>query len=154
MTEMLEQWRDPVFENPHQQVPARLADRLTELADQLTAGENVTEAIAAARIPDAPDDIPATPLRIGALPTSLRIYYERLHALLAVAAIARHTDPATFGHEDPPTDAEKRFGSVLGQAFHEGCSLADVALAAGLPEAQVVAIGKRTIRRTNWLKQL
>jgi hypothetical protein len=49
---------------------------------------------------------------------------------------------------------EKLLGSVFGQAFHQGLPLADVVLAAELPADQIVAIGKRTIRRTNWLKRL
>jgi hypothetical protein len=36
---------------------------------------------------------------------------------------------------------------------HEGCSVADVAPAAGLPEELTVTIGKRTIKRTGWLKR-
>jgi hypothetical protein len=44
--------------------------------------------------------------------------------------------------------------TAFGQAFHQGCQLADVALAAGLSNDQVVAIGKRTIRRTGWLKRI
>ena len=82
------------------------------------------------------------------------IYYERMHVLLALAGIARTTDPATFPADGPPSDAEQQFGAMLGQAFHQGCPLADVALAADLPPERVVAIGKRTIRRTGWLKRL
>lgn len=37
---------------------------------------------------------------------------------------------------------------------HQGCSLADIALATRLPPDQVVAIGKRTIRRTKWLSRI
>ena len=154
MDELLELWRDPVFNDPHRSVPVSLAARLTEMADEITAGENVTEAVAKARILDAPEDLGVAPLRIGALPTSVRIFYERMHALLAVAAVAGTTKPATFPLELPPSEAEKRFGTVLGQAFHEGCSLADVALAAALPEERVVAIGKRTIKRSGWLGHL
>jgi hypothetical protein len=95
-----------------------------------------------------------TPLRIGALPADLRSYHERLHALLAVPAIAVRSDPANLVPADAPSRAEVRLGEVLGQALHQGCSLADVALAAGLPDAQIVAIGKRTIRHTNWLTHL
>jgi hypothetical protein len=83
-----------------------------------------------------------------------RIYYERVHALLAVEGTARRTDPAALQLDGPPSDAEKDLGSVFGQAFHQGLSLADVVLAAQLSAGQVVAIGKRTIRRTNWLKRL
>jgi hypothetical protein len=59
-----------------------------------------------------------------------------------------------FRLDEPPSDAERRFGAVLGQAFHQGCSLADVAFAATLPADQIIAIGKRTIRRTKWLERL
>jgi hypothetical protein len=152
--ELLEQWSDPVFNEPHRNVPVSLAGRLTEMADEITAGENVAEAVANARIPDAPDDLGVAPLRIGALPTGVRIFYERMHALLAVAATARSTKPAKFSLQNPPSDVEKRFGSALGQAFHQGCSLADVALAAALPEERIVAIGKRTIKRSAWLDHL
>jgi hypothetical protein len=77
-----------------------------------------------------------------------------MHALLALAATARNIDLTTFAPDEPPSDAEKILGSLIAQAFHEGCSLADVALAAGLPDEQVVAIGKRTIKRTGWLERL
>jgi len=77
-----------------------------------------------------------------------------MNALLAVAGVAHDVDPATFLLDGPPSDAERHFGTVVGRAFHEGCSLDDVALAAGLPPDRVLAIGKRTIRRTNWLKHL
>jgi hypothetical protein len=120
MTDLLEQWRDPVFNDRHKQVPAALASRLTDMADEI----------------------------IGR-----HIYYERMHVLLAVAHTARITRPATFALDGQPSEAERQFGAVLGQAFHQGCQLADIALAAGLPPDQVVAIGKRTIRRTDWLKR-
>ena len=154
LDDLLVQWSDPVFNEPHRNVPVSLAMRLTEMADEITAGENVAEAVANARIPDAPDDLGVVPLRIGALPTGVRVFYERMHALLAVDATARGTKPATFSLENPPSDAERHFGTVLGQAFHEGCSLADVALAATLPEGRIVAIGKRTIKRSAWLDHL
>ncbi len=50
--------------------------------------------------------------------------------------------------------AERDLGRVLGQAFHQGCALADAALATGLPPDRLVAIGKRTIRGTKWLGRL
>jgi len=53
---------------------------------------------------------------------------------------------ASIRFEAPPGEAERGLGRVLGQAFHQGCSIADAALATGLPPDQVVAIGKRTIR--------
>jgi hypothetical protein len=83
-----------------------------------------------------------------------RIYYERAHCLMTLASIARRTDPASFQLSEPPTDAERHLGLVLGQAFHQGCSLADVALATGLPPDRVIAIGKRTIRRAQWLSRI
>jgi hypothetical protein len=111
MTEMLDRWRDPVFDETHRQVPAPLAARLTAMADEVHGRH---------------------------------IYYERMHALLAVAGCARAT----------VAPSEQRLGSAFGQAFHQGCNLEDVALAAALPPDQVIAIGKRTIRRTDWLKRL
>lgn len=121
VTNMLERWRDPVFEEAHQWVPAPLAARLTEMAEE-TQGRH--------------------------------IYYERLQVLLALASVARMTDPSTFPRDEPPSENEKQLGSVIGQAFHQGCNLADVALAAELAPDRVVEIGKRTIRRTGWLKRL
>jgi hypothetical protein len=121
MSDLLEQWRDPVFNDRHEPVPAALASRLTEMADEITGRH---------------------------------MYYERMHVLFAVAGVAKDTNPTAFQLNDPPSDAEKQFGAVLGQAFHQGCQLADVAFAAELPPEQVVAIGKRTIRRTKWLEHL
>jgi hypothetical protein len=43
---------------------------------------------------------------------------------------------------------------VIGQAFHQGWPLADVAFAARIPADLIVAIGKRTIRRKGWLTRL
>ena len=71
-----------------------------------------------------------------------------------VASIAGRTDLAAIQLDQPPSADEKDLGTVFGQAFHQGCSLADVAFAADLPADQVVAIGKRTIRRTGWLKRI
>ena len=121
MTDMIERWRDPVFDETYQQVPAPLAARLTEMAEEIQARH---------------------------------IYYERLNVLLAVASVATMTDRSTFQPDEPPSDNEKQLGFVIGQAFHQGCKLADVALATELPPDRVVEIGKRTIRRTNWLKHL
>jgi hypothetical protein len=78
--------------------------------------------------------------------TGRRIYYERACCLIGLAYVAQRTDPAAFRLDEPPADAERDFGRVLGQAFHQGCSLTDIALAAGLPPDRVVAIGKRTIQ--------
>jgi hypothetical protein len=86
--------------------------------------------------------------------TGRRIYYERACCLVTLARIARRADPASFRLDEPPANAERALGRVLGQAFHQGCSLADVALATRLPPDRVVAIGKRTIRRTKWLGQI
>jgi hypothetical protein len=101
------------------------------------------------------------PVALGARLTEMadeivgrHIYYERMHTLLALSSVVRRTDPSTFQPDEPPLQNEKELGSVIGQAFHQGCSLADVALAADLPPDRVVEIGKRTIRRTNWLKRL
>ena len=87
-------------------------------------------------------------------PTGRRIYYERVHCLLALASAARRTDPASIPLDEPPAEAERDLGHVLGQAFHQGCSIADAALATGLPTDRVVAIGKRTIRRAKWLSRV
>jgi len=118
-------WRAPVFGVKLQQVPAFLLPRLAEMASE---------------VPDT--DV------------GRRIYYERVHCLLVLAHIAMRTDLAGFRLTEPPMDAERHLGAVLGQAFHQGCSLADVAFATGLPAERVVAIGKRTIRRTGWLSRI
>ena len=118
-------WRLPIFGDKIGRVPAFLVPELTAMAKEL----------------------PGTDL-------DRRIYYERVHALLAVAGAARSANPAGFNLDEPPSDAEREFGSVLGQAFHQGCSLADVSFAARLPSERVVAIGMRTIRPTGWLERL
>jgi hypothetical protein len=118
-------WREPVFNLKLRQVPAFLLPRLTEMAAE----------VADARL-------------------ARHIYYERIHCLLAVAGQASRPDPTTFRLAEPPSDAERRLGAIIGQAFHQGCSLADVALATRLPASLVVAIGKRTIRRTKWLSRI
>ena len=87
-------------------------------------------------------------------PTGRRIYYERACCLIGLAYVAQRTDPAAFRLDEPPADAERDFGRGLGQAFHQGCTLADVAMAARLPADQIVAIGKRTIRGTSWLERI
>ena len=118
-------WRSPVFKQKLYNVPAFLLPRLAEMA---------------AEVPDT---------HLGR-----RIYYERAYCLLGLASVARRTDPASFRLDEPPTNAEMDLGTVLGKAFHQGCSLADTALATGLPPDRVVAIGKRTIRRTTWLSRI
>ncbi len=123
--ELIPLWRLPIFRDKIRRVPAFLVPRLTEMANEL----------------------PGTDL-------DRRIYYERVNALLAVASVTRSKNRAGFNLNEPPTDAERHFGAVLGQAFHQGCSLADVSLAAKLPPEHLIAVGKRTIRRTNWLKRI
>jgi len=123
--ELIPLWRLPIFGDKIRQVPAFLVPRLTEMANEL----------------------PNTGL-------DRRIYYERVHALLAVASIIRGKNRAGFNLDEPPSDAEKRFGAILGQAFHQGCSLADVSFAARLRPEHIIAVGKRTIHRTNWLKRI
>jgi NAD(P)-dependent dehydrogenase (short-subunit alcohol dehydrogenase family) len=86
--------------------------------------------------------------------TGLRIYYERVHCLILLPDLARGTDPASFRLDEPPTNAEQGLGRALGQAFQQECSLADIAFATGLPPDLIVAIGKRTIRRTRWLSRI
>ncbi|MBV9603714.1 MAG: hypothetical protein JO027_01335 [Solirubrobacterales bacterium] len=54
MDEVLSQWRDPVFGESVRDAPLALAERLRAMADELTAGEDVAEAIARATIPAAP----------------------------------------------------------------------------------------------------
>ena len=123
--ELIPLWRLPIFGDKIRQVPAFLVPRLTEMANEL----------------------PGTDL-------DRRIYYERVHALLAVASVTRGKNRAGFNLHEPPSDAERRFGAILGQALHQGCSLADVSFAARLPPGHIIAVGKRTIRRTNWLKRI
>jgi hypothetical protein len=118
-------WRTPVFNLKLQQVPAFLIPRLSEMA---------------AEVPDT---------ELGR-----RIYYERVACLLTLTGIARDVNPATFRLTEPPGEAERHFGAVLGQAFHQGCSLADIVLATGVPADKLIAIGRRTIRRTGWLSRL
>jgi hypothetical protein len=118
-------WRTPVFGIKLERVPVFLLPRLAEMAGE---------------VPD--NDV------------GRRIYYERIHCLLVLSSVAGDADPAGFQLAEPPTGAERDLGEVLGQAFHQGCSLADIALATGLPPDRVVAIGKRTIRGTGWLSRI
>jgi hypothetical protein len=120
-----QQWRDPIFDERHGDVPPPLVERLTRMAEETIAGG-----------------------------TGRHLYYERLHALLALASISRMTDARGFDVEGSPSDAEQRLGSAIGQAFHQGCTLADVSLASDLEPERVLAIGKRTIRGTKWLDRL
>jgi hypothetical protein len=123
--ERVQFWRSPVFGEKFHNVPAFLLPRLAEMASE----------------------VPNSDL-------GRRIYYERASVLIALAGFAMRTDTASFRFAEPPTDAERRLGLVIGQAFHEGCSLADITLAARIPPDLVIAIGKRTIRRTGWLRRL
>jgi hypothetical protein len=123
--DLVEFWRTPVFNEKLHRVPAFLLPRLAEMAAEVPRTDR-----------------------------GRRIYYERIHCLLVLAHIARRTDPAAFDLAELPTEAERRLGGALGQAFHQGCSLADVAFATGLPAERVVAIGKRTIRRAGWLSRI
>jgi len=84
-------WREPVFNLKLRQVPAFLLPRLTEMAAEVTD----------ARL-------------------ARHIYYERIHCLLAVAGQASRPDPTTFRLAEPPSDAERRLGAVIGQAFIRG----------------------------------
>jgi hypothetical protein len=123
--ELIKFWRSPVFGEKFSDIPAFLLPRLAEMATE---------------VPDTH--------------TGRRIYYERVHCLLALASWARRADPASFRLDEPPANAEHDLGRVLGQAFHQGCSLADAALATQLPPDRVIAIGKRTIRRAKWLSRI
>ncbi len=127
--ELIKFWRSPVFGEKFYDVPAFLLPRLSEMATEV-----------ATELPDPQ--------------TGLRVYYERVHCLILLADVARRTDPASFRLDEPPANAELDLGRALGQAFHQGCSLADIALATGLPPERVAAIGKRTIRRTGWLRRI
>jgi hypothetical protein len=73
---------------------------------------------------------------------------------MMLASTAKETAPASFDLTRPPTDAERHLGHVIGDAFYHRCLLRDIALATGLPPEQVVAIGKRTLRRTKWLSRV
>jgi hypothetical protein len=123
--ELIKSWRSPVFRERFSDVSAFLLPRLAEMATE---------------VPDT---------HLGR-----RIYYERVHCLIGLTYIARRTDPASFRLSEPPANAGRDLGGALGQAFHQGCSLADIALATGLPPDRVVAIGKRAIRRTKWLSRI
>jgi hypothetical protein len=61
---------------------------------------------------------------------------------------------AAFRLTEPPSFAEQHLGTCLSNAFYQECSLADIMLASGLSAEQVVATGKRTIRRRKWLRKL
>ena len=91
------------------------------------------------------------PQRFSGLPASLIAFNERLQALVAVAGVAQTTDLANY---DPPADTKSHVDFVLGQAFHQSCSLPDVAIAAELPAEHVLAIAKRTIPGTPWFEPL
>ena len=144
MSDVLAEWRDPIFDEKFEQVPAALAARLAEIAAELTAGEDVAEAL----------DQWRQGRHFALLPSGMRIDYERLFSLLTLAALAGCTDAASFDHHEPPSEAETSLGRAIAQSFHQGCSLAEVALASRLDPTQVIAIGKRTIRRTKWLDRL
>jgi hypothetical protein len=77
------------------------------------------------------------------------LYYGRVSCLLTLAVTPRPSSTA-----EPPTEAERELGHAIGSAFYHGCSLADIAFATGLPPEQVVAIGRRTLRRTKWLSHI
>ena len=123
--ELIKFWRSPVYREKFYDVPAFLLPRLAEVATEF------------------PDPH-----------TGLRVYYERAHCLILLAGIARRIDPASFRLDEPPANSERDLGRALSQAFHQGCSLADIALATRLPPDRVVAIGKRTIRGTKWLSRI
>ena len=127
--ELIKFWRSPVYREKFYNVPAFLLPRLAEMATEV-----------ATEFPDPH--------------TGLRVYYERVHCLILLAGVARRTDPASFRLDEPPAHSERDLGRTLSQAFHQGCSLADIALATRLPPDRVVAIGKRTIRGTKWLSRI
>ena len=127
--ELIKFWRSPVYREKFYNVPAFLLPRLAAMATEV-----------ATKFPDPH--------------TGLRVYYERVHCLILLAGVARRTDPASFRLDEPPAHSERDLGRTLSQAFHQGCSLADIALATRLPPDRVVAIGKRTIRGTKWLSRI
>ena len=49
MDELLAGWRDSVFNERHRRVPATLAAKLTEMAGEVTAAENIAAVVADAR---------------------------------------------------------------------------------------------------------
>jgi hypothetical protein len=123
--EVISLWRLPVFGHKLHSVPVYLVPTLSKMAAQ----------------------VPDTPL-------GYRVSYERSHALLVLASVASKVDAASFPLGDPPSALERELGVVIGQAFHQGWPLAEVAVAARMPAELVVAIGKRTIRRKGWLTRL
>jgi hypothetical protein len=80
--------------------------------------------------------------------------YEQVHALWVVERVVAEADPNGFDLDAPPGPAERRFGMALAQAMHEGLSLDDIGAVAGTDRERLIAVGKRTIRRTGWLKHV
>ena len=83
------------------------------MVDQLTVGKNVAEGIAAFGSPDAPVDLPATPLRHRTLPIGLRTFYERTRVVLASrrspgASIPRGSWPSTLPGKRSNASARSR----------------------------------------------
>jgi hypothetical protein len=89
--ELIKFWRSPVFREKFYDVPAFLLPRLAEMAAEV-----------AAEVPDTH--------------TGRRIYYERVCSLIALAYVAQRTDPASFRLDEPPANAERALGGVLGRA--------------------------------------
>jgi hypothetical protein len=123
--EILSVWQTPVVDVKIRFVPGFLLPRLAEMA---------------AEVPDS---------SLGR-----KIYSRRAQCLAVLASIARRTDVAAFGLAEPPSPAEQNLGRALSNAFYQECSLLDIMLASGLSAEQVVAIGKRAIRRRKWLRKL
>ena len=123
--ELIKFWRSPVFREKFYNVPAFLVPCLSELASEVSSAGG-----------------------------SRGTYYARVHCLMKLASSIKETDPASFQPTEPPTAAERDLGHAIGDALYHGCSLDDIALATGLSADQVVAVGKRTLRRTNWLSRI
>jgi hypothetical protein len=123
--EVISLWRLPMFGHKLHNVPVYLVPTLSNMAAQ-----------------------------VRGTPLGYRISYERSRALVVLASVASKVDPASFPLGDPPSALERELGIVIGQAFHQGWALAEVAVAARIPADLVVAIGKRTIRRKGWLTRL
>jgi hypothetical protein len=123
--EVLSVWQAPVADVQIRYVPVFLLPRLAEMASE----------------------VPGTSL-------GRKVYCHQAQCLTLLASAARRADVAAFRLAEPLSLAEQVLGSALSSAFYQECSLADIMLASGLSAGQVVAIGKRTIRRRKWLRKL
>ena len=123
--EVLSVWQTPVSNVQIWHVPVFLLPRLAEMATE----------------------VPGTSL-------GRKIYSRRAQCLAVLARSAQRTDLAAFRLAEPPSPAERHLGVALSHALNQECPLAHIMLASRLSAEQVVAIGKRTIRRRKWLRKL